>query len=110
MPARVTAQAAPGRAGGRYNVPVARSCPNGCRLLHGPYRVPPLRVGDRETCLVRDCLCRVTGYSAGPIPWPMGVPAGGRSGPGFIVTEELARAVRVAAANAVRWRGSSTRS
>src|SRR5262245_10917907 len=71
-----------------------RRCPDDCRLLHGPYAAPPLRVGDREACLVRDCLCAVTGRSAGRIPWPMGVPVGGRSGPAFIVTDELARAVR----------------
>ncbi len=80
-----------------------RSCPDGCRLLHGPYHAPPLRVGDREACLVRDCLCAVTGYSAGRIPWPMGVAVGGRSAPGFIVNEELARAVRSEAAKALRW-------
>ncbi len=80
-----------------------RSCPAACRLLHGPCQAPPLRVGDRETCLVRDSLCAVTGWSVGRIPWPMGVPVGGRSRPTFIVTEELARAIRDESAFAVRY-------
>ncbi len=80
-----------------------RSCPKDCRLRHGPYTAPALAVGDRESCLVRDALCRVTGWSAGRIPWPMGVPVGGRSAPGFIVTEELARSVRSESAKALRW-------
>ncbi len=33
----------------------------------------------------------------------MGVVVGGRSGPGFIVTEELARAARCGSAKALRW-------
>jgi hypothetical protein len=79
------------------------SCPDECRLHAGPYAAPPLRVGDRETCIVRDALCVVTGWSAGRVQWPTGVPVGGRSGPGFIVTEELARAVRSESAKAIRW-------
>jgi hypothetical protein len=39
-------------------------------LLAGPYTPPPLRKGDRETCLYRDCLVVVTSWTAAPIPWP----------------------------------------
>ena len=78
-----------------------RPCPDGCCLLHGPYYAPPLRVGDREACMVRDALCVVTGWSDGRIPWPMGVAVGERSGPGFVLTEELARAARSESAKAI---------
>jgi hypothetical protein len=40
------------------------------KLLHGPYRAPRLRVGDRATCLFRDCLVVVTGWTDAPISWP----------------------------------------
>jgi hypothetical protein len=39
------------------------------KLLFGPYQAPPLSRGDRVTCLFRDCLVIITGWSAGPIPW-----------------------------------------
>jgi hypothetical protein len=36
------------------------------RLLHGPYQPPPLRFGDRATCLFRDCDVVVTGGTDAP--------------------------------------------
>jgi hypothetical protein len=54
------------------------------RLLHGPYRTPKLRPGDRTTCLLRDCEVVVTSISDVPIPWPrcraLGEGRGGGSG------------------------------
>ena len=40
------------------------------RLLHGPYQPPRLRVGDRATCLFRDCDVIVTSWTDAPISWP----------------------------------------
>jgi hypothetical protein len=40
------------------------------RLLFGPYHAPPLKRGDRATCLFHDCLVVVTGWTDAPIPWP----------------------------------------
>lgn len=72
------------------------------RLLHGPYRAPRLRVGDRAACLLRDCTVVVTGWSSAPISWPRCRALdsrGGGSGP--LLDEELARAVRLESAAAV---------
>jgi hypothetical protein len=71
------------------------------RLLFGPYKAPPLKVGDRENCLARDCLVRVTGWTDAPVPWPRGVPVGGTGQPSVLVDEGLARAVRRESALAV---------
>src|SRR5262245_16611373 len=72
------------------------------KLLHGPYRPPALRRGDRATCYFRDCDVIVTGWSASRIPWPrcraLGTHGGGS---GLLVDEELARAVRTESAAAV---------
>jgi hypothetical protein len=46
------------------------------RLLHGPYRAPRLHVGDRATCIFRDCLVVVTAWTDAPISWTRGVPVG----------------------------------
>ena len=70
------------------------------RLLHGPYRAPCLHVGDRATCLRRDCDVKITGWTDALLPWPKGVPVGGRSGPSIVLDEELARAVRLESAAA----------
>lgn len=80
--------------------------PDKVRLLHGPYRAPALRVGQREACLVRDQLCKVTSWTDARIPWPRGVPVGGTGQPSIIVTEELARAIRCESAAALmfHWR------
>jgi hypothetical protein len=40
------------------------------KLLHGPYRSPALRRGDRAFCLLRDRDVIVNGWSAVRISWP----------------------------------------
>jgi hypothetical protein len=79
-----------------------RRCPPAARLV-GTYTAPGLRVGDREHCLFRDVLCKVTSFTEAPIDWPRGVPVGMRSAPALVVTEELAWALRSESAKAVRW-------
>ena len=65
------------------------------RLLHGPYEAPPLRVGDRATCLFADCDVVVTGWTDARISWPRCRPLDvRRSHPSLLVNEDLARAVR----------------
>jgi hypothetical protein len=64
------------------------------RLLFGPYEAPPFKRGDRATCLYRDCTVVITGWSAGPIPWPRCRALDSRGRSGLLVDEELARAVR----------------
>jgi hypothetical protein len=79
------------------------------RLLHGPYRPPRLRRGDRATCLFRDCDVIVTGWTDARISWPRCRPVDvPRSHPSLLVDDELARAVRQESAAAVRyWWGVS---
>jgi hypothetical protein len=82
---------------------------NRVRLLHGPYRAPRLRKGDRASCLFRDCDVVVTGWTDARISWPrcrpLDVP---RSHPSLLADDELARAVRQESAAAVRyWWGVS---
>jgi hypothetical protein len=36
------------------------------KLLHGPYGAPALHVGDRATCLLRDCTVVITGWTSAP--------------------------------------------
>jgi hypothetical protein len=79
------------------------------KLLHGPYRAPALKRGDRATCLYRDTDVIVTSWSAGRISWPrcraLDQPIGGS---GLLVDEELARAVRCESSLAIRyWWGVS---
>ena len=64
-------------------------------LLFGPYQEPPLKRGDRAVCLFRDCEIVITGWTDARIPWPRwhALDSPG-SGPGLLVDEELARAVR----------------
>jgi hypothetical protein len=64
------------------------------RLLHGPYHPPLLRVGERASCLFKDCTVVVTTWTDARTPWPRCVPVGGRSHPSLLVDEELARAGR----------------
>jgi hypothetical protein len=85
--------------------------PENCHLLHGPYRPPPLRRGDRATCLARDCDVVITGMSASRIPWPrcraLDTHGGGS---GILLDDELARAVRCESALAIRyWWGVGTK-
>jgi hypothetical protein len=72
------------------------------KLLFGPYKTPPLKRGDRTTCLYRDCDVVITSWTDAPIPWPrcraLDSPGGGS---GLLVDEELARAVRHESAAAV---------
>ena len=76
------------------------------RLLHGPYRAPALRTGDRATCLVRDCDVVVTGWSDARIPWPRCRRIGAPGHAGLLVDEELARAVMHESAVAImHWWG-----
>jgi hypothetical protein len=85
-----------------------RAADDRLRLLHGPYRAPKLHVGDRATCLFRDCDVVVTAWTDAAISWPRGIPVGQRGHPSLVVTEELARAIRTEAAAAVRyWWGLS---
>src|SRR5262249_53110019 len=81
------------------------------RLLAGPYTPPPLRRGDRSTCLFRDADVTVTSLTSAPIPWPRCCRPGTHGGgSGLLVTEELARAVRNESAVAVcYWGGVSPR-
>src|SRR5438105_3906799 len=79
------------------------------RLLHCPYHPPALRRGDLATCLLRDGEVVITGWSAARIAWPrcgaLGTHGGGS---GLLVDEELARAVRLEPAIAIRyWWGVS---
>src|SRR5437763_7296911 len=84
-----------------------RRVPDKYRLLHGPYEPPPLRKGDRTTCLYRDALVVVTAWSDGRIPWPRCRALGHRGGSGLLVEEELARAVRSESAAALCYWGES---
>jgi hypothetical protein len=81
------------------------------KLLFGPYKPPPLKRGDRATCLYRDCEVVITSWTAARIPWPRcrAVDSPG-PGSGLLVDEELARAVRHESAAAVMhwWRASHT--
>src|SRR5262249_13990392 len=71
-------------------------------LLTGPYTPPPLRRGDRATCLFRDALVVITSWSSAPIPWPRCCRPGTHGGgSGLLVTEELVRAIRPESAVAV---------
>jgi hypothetical protein len=83
--------------------------PDKVKLLFGPYEPPPLRKGDRATCLYRDADVVVTSWSGGRISWPRCRALDSRGhGSGILVEEELARAVRSESAAAVMyWCGIS---
>jgi hypothetical protein len=88
---------------------MARTVDERVRLLHGSYKAPRLRRGDRAFCLFRDCDVVVTGWTDARLPWPrcrpLDVP---RSHPSLLVNEELARAIRHESAAALRfWWGVS---
>jgi hypothetical protein len=78
-------------------------------LLHGPYRAPALRKGDRAVCLYRDCDVVITSWTDAPIPWPRCRPVEyKRSRPALLVDDELVRAIQheSAAAMGFWWRVS----
>ena len=64
-------------------------------LLFGPYHAPSLSVGERVSCLYRDCDVVVTDWSDAPIPWPLCRRLGRYCGAAsLLVDDELARAIR----------------
>jgi hypothetical protein len=78
------------------------------KLLFGPYTAPPLKRGYRATCLYRDRLVIITGWSSAPTPWPRCRALDSRGGSGLLVDEELARAVRhESVAAGMLWWGAS---
>jgi hypothetical protein len=91
------------------NAAMPRRCADDrVKLLHGPYRAPRLHVGERATCLYRDCDVVVTAWTDALISWPRALPVGERGHPSILVDDELARAVRLESAAAVRfWWGVS---
>jgi hypothetical protein len=72
-------------------------------LFHGPYHAPPLRKGDRPTCLLRDCDVVIMSWTDAPISWPRCRALGRRGGSGVHLCEELARAVRCESAYAISY-------
>jgi hypothetical protein len=80
--------------------------PDQGRLRHGPYDPPALRVGDRADCLMRGAVV-VTSWTDARILWPR-CKRQGKSHPSLLLHDELARAVRAEAVEAVRyWWGVS---
>jgi hypothetical protein len=76
--------------------------PDRVELLHGPYRPPGLKKGDRTTCLLRDCVVVITSWTDAPISWPRcRILDGPGRGSGILLDEELARAVRHESAAAI---------
>ena len=77
---------------------------NAYQLHHGPYHPPPLRRGDRATCLLRDGDVIITGWSDARISWPRcRRPGTHGGGSGLLVDEELARAIRLESSLAIQY-------
>lgn len=77
-------------------------------LLAGPYHPPPVKRGDRETCLYRDGDVIITTWSDAPIQWPRCRRVGNKGGSGLLVTEETVRALKTESSIAVQyWFGIS---
>jgi hypothetical protein len=73
------------------------------KLLGGPYRAPAVCVGDRATCLYRDCEVVVTSWRDARFSWPMCALPDVGGFPSPLVDEELARAIRTESALALQY-------
>lgn len=70
---------------------------NRFKLLHGPYQAPRCRLGRKLFCEIRGWV-PVQRFSAGRIAWPQTL---WKRSPAFILTGDLANAVRVESNQAV---------
>jgi hypothetical protein len=77
------------------------------KLLFGPYRPRPYKLGTRLVCAIRGRV-RVVDFTTAPIPWPVTRRPGGDGRAFLIVCGGLARAVRrESAAAVIHWWGVS---